>query len=108
MNLHSEEVALCTCVSAGGLGNVIGQHFQTIEISREEIFLFDQIFDSCFFRLSYRNANIVRPFEQDSLRVKDRSLDLKHFVPSYDFCDENDSVYCFDIALAEVISCFCS
>ena len=104
MNLHSEEVRYVPAKIAGGLSNVVGQHFQTIEISREEVFLFDQVFDSCFLRLSYRNANVVRPFEQDSLRMKNRSFDFKKFVPSSDLCNENYGVYSLDIALAKVVS----
>ena len=84
-------------IPAGGWSyKVVSQPLQTIHEGGQKISFLGQIGDGILFCTA--QINEVRPFKEDTFRVKDTPFEFRLAIASADFRDQDNRIYGFDIA----------
>ncbi len=84
-------------IPAGGWSyKVVGQPLQPIYEGGQKISFLGQIGDGILFCAT--QINEVRPFKEDTFRMKDSPFEFCLAIASADFRDQDNCIYSFDIA----------
>ena len=85
-----------------GSYKVVGQPFQPIYEGGQKISFLGQIGDGILFCTA--QINKVRPFKEDSLRMKNAPFEFRLSIASADFRDQDNRIYGFDITEKKKLS----